>query len=207
MLSGAAGSDGLFGGTGNDTLTGGADRDELRGERGDDTLVSADGGSDQVGCGAGVDGVTNDAVDTVDGDCESVSTAPVAGPTGATGPSGPAGPAGPVGARGPAGATGRRGARGPAARIRVSCRLVGKKKTTIRCTTKSLTAARGSSVRMRLARNGRMVASGKGRVRNGAASVDLKLRRALRSGSYTLTTSVRSSNGQARTIQQKYIIR
>ncbi len=194
--------------SGNDTSTGGADHDELRGERGDDTLVSTDEGGDQVGCGAGADGVTNDAVDTVDGDCETVSAAPAAGPTGATGP---AGPAGATGARGPAGAKGARGARGPrgrAARISVTCRLVGARKNRIRCTTHNLAVPRGSSVRIRLSRNGRLVAAGKGRVRSGgSSSVDLKLGRALRAGTYTLTARVPRANKKAQIIRRRFIVR
>ncbi|MEA2231952.1 MAG: hypothetical protein QOD83_1768 [Solirubrobacteraceae bacterium] len=200
-LYGLGGSDALFGDIGNDTITGGADRDELRGERGDDTLLSNDSGPDQVGCGAGVDSVTNDSVDTVDGDCESVSAAV------AVGPAGPPGPAGTPGPSGPAGATGARGPAGRTAKITVSCKLTGRKKKTIKCTTKSAAAARGASVRLRLSHKGRVVASGSGRLRGGESIVDLRLRRSVQGGRYTLTALVAVRGGKTRTLHQRIDIR
>ena len=77
----------------------------------------------------------------------------------------------------------------------------------IRRTTHNLAAARGSSVRIRLSRNSRLVAAGKARVRGGASSVDLKLGRALRKGAYTLTAQVPQANKKAQIIKQRFIVR
>jgi hypothetical protein len=173
----------------------------LRGERGDDTPLSNDSGPDQVGCGAGVDSVTNDSVDTIDGDCESVSTAA------AVGPAGPPGPAGTPGPNGPAGATGPRGPRGRTAKITVRCRLTGRNKKTIKCTTKSSAAARGASVRLRLSHRGLVLASGSGRLRGGKSVVDLRLRRSVQGGRYTLTALVAVGDGKTRTLHQRIDIR
>jgi Ca2+-binding RTX toxin-like protein len=185
-LSGLGGSDGLFGGVGNDTITGGADRDELRGERGDDTLISADGGGDQVGCGAGADSVTNDAVDTVEGDCETVSTAP------APGPAGPAGPRGP---------------RARSVTIAVSCRLTDTARKHIRCRTRSTSKLTTGTETVRLRRNGRTLASSGGRLRRGFAVVDLRVGRRLRSGSYTITAVIRPSNANTQVRRQRFVLR
>jgi Ca2+-binding RTX toxin-like protein len=191
-LAGLGGGDGLFGGTGNDTITGGAGHDELRGERGDDVFSSNDSTSDQVGCGAGDDSVTNDAIDTIDGDCEAVSADPVAGPAAAPG------------ARGPTGPTGERGR---SARLIVSCRLVGTKKKTLRCSTSSPTSASGTPVRIRLSRKGRLVASGRARLRGGQGVVDLRLRRSLRAGAYRLSARLPTGDGGTETLTQRFMVR
>jgi Ca2+-binding RTX toxin-like protein len=219
VLSGQAGSDAVFGGTGDDAITGGADRDELRGQGGDDTLLSNDSGPDQVGCGAGVDAVTNDAVDTVDGDCETISTPPLAGPAGPAGPTGAPGVTGPAGATGavgatgsagPAGPTGPAGARGPvgsAVGVTVRCKLTGKKKSKVTCTTKSAASARGARVKMRLSRNWRVVASGSVRLRGSTSVVDLRMLRRVHAGSYTLTVVVPTQNGKTQARRQLVVIR
>ncbi|HEV2784828.1 MAG TPA: calcium-binding protein, partial [Solirubrobacteraceae bacterium] len=197
VLSGLAGSDALFGGIGNDTLTGGADPDEMRGERGDDTLLSSDGGTDQVGCGAGADSVTNDAVDTIDGDCESVSVPPAPGPTGPPGPVGPPGPPGPAGPRGPA---------GPSPTITVTCRIAGRKSNKITCTTKSAAAPSGARVRLRLSRYGRTIATGTSRLRSGRGVVSLRLRQPVQAGRYTMIARVPVRTGGTRTVRQQIIV-
>jgi hypothetical protein len=50
-------------------------KDTLEGGGGNDQLGARDGVADAVRCGAGVDTVTADTVDSVSSDCESVSRA------------------------------------------------------------------------------------------------------------------------------------
>jgi myo-inositol-hexaphosphate 3-phosphohydrolase len=66
LLKAAGGADVLNGGLGKDTLEGGG---------GNDQLGARDGVADTVRCGAGVDTVTADTVDSVSSECESVSRA------------------------------------------------------------------------------------------------------------------------------------
>ncbi|HEX9236480.1 MAG TPA: hypothetical protein VF972_09395, partial [Actinomycetota bacterium] len=82
-LDGRDGNDSLFGGPGNDPLKGSAgdDRlvggpggDSLDGGDGNDTLNSRDGVADTDTCGAGLDTVRADSMDTIASDCERVST-------------------------------------------------------------------------------------------------------------------------------------
>jgi len=207
VLSGLAGSDAIFGGPGNDTISGGAESDELRGERGDDTLLSNDSSPDQVGCGAGVDAVTNDAVDTVDGDCERVSTPPVAGPAGSVGPAGAAGAPGSAGPLGPAGTAGLRGPAGPATAITVSCKLTGSRKNKIRCTTKRVAPVHGARIRIRLSRHGRMVASGSRRLHGTSSVIDLQPLRRVHAGSYALTALVPTPTGTTQVLRSRVVIR
>jgi hypothetical protein len=213
VLSGGDDGDALMGGVGDDTLTGDAGNDELRGEVGNDTILSADGARDQVGCGAGTDGVTNDAVDTVDGDCESVSAAPVPGPTGPAGPAGTAtvGPAGPAGAsiqgpQGPAGAAGQRGATGPAPKITVLCKLTGKKKTKITCTAKSAATTKTARIAIRLSRGGRLVAAGSGKLRARTNTIAMRTSRRARAGRYTLAALVTDGSDAKQTIRVRVLV-
>ena len=148
-LAGLAGSDAIFGGIGNDAIAGGAGNDELRGERGDDLIASNDAERDQVGCGAGTDEVLNDAIDTVEGDCETVSTPPARGTDrrdrGDRRPGdrrdrwrrvAPRARSDPPVRRAPPALRAPAVARGPRGRsVTVSCRLVGMRKDRIRCTT------------------------------------------------------------------------
>ena len=120
------------------------------------------------------------------------------GAPGAGGPGGPGGPAGPAGSRG---AT---GPRGPAAGVRVSCRLVRTRSgRRIRCTTRQTASASGT-VRVRLARAGRVVATGRGRVRGGRATITLSGRP--RSGAFTLTAMLPTRSGQHRRASQKVVV-
>jgi uncharacterized delta-60 repeat protein len=125
----------------------------------------------------------------------------VAGPPGAGGPSGPTGAPGAPGESGPAGPAGPQGAAGPrgrdAGRVRVSCRLVGRKRRTIRCTTRQTTARRGT-VAVRVRRNGRLIARGRTTARHGRASVNLTGR--ARPGRYAVTVSVPAPGGKRRTV-------
>ena len=113
----------------------------------------------------------------------------VAGPAGPAGPQGAPGPAvngapGAAGPAGPAGQTGARGADGASIRrVSVTCKLTGKRKTNIRCTTK-LTRTSSATVKLRLAKSGKTVARGSSQARNGKAAVTLK--GTARAGRYTL---------------------
>jgi Ca2+-binding RTX toxin-like protein len=69
-------ADNVRGGPGNDTLTGNGGRDTLRGEDGDDVINAADALPDWVSCGAGIDAVTADLIDTVAEDCEQINIGP-----------------------------------------------------------------------------------------------------------------------------------
>ncbi|MDA0167183.1 hypothetical protein OM076_43385 [Solirubrobacter ginsenosidimutans] len=108
----------------------------------------------------------------------------VAGPAGPAGPKGDAGPQGEPGptvnaspgAAGPQGPAGPKGDPGAAAKkLSVSCKLTGKKKNKVSCTTKQ---AKGK-VSLRLAKAGRTVATGTG-------GAKVALRGKVRAGHYTL---------------------
>jgi uncharacterized delta-60 repeat protein len=105
----------------------------------------------------------------------------VAGPQGPAGSKGDAGPAvnaspGAPGATGPAGPAGAQGKTGAAAKkITVSCKLTGKKKNKVSCTTKQ-------KLTLRLMKAGKTVARGSG-------STKVALRGTVRAGRYTLVAS------------------
>jgi Ca2+-binding RTX toxin-like protein len=75
-LTGSDGANVLIGARGNDTIDGGKGPDYLDGNGGDDTFNSRDGYPDYVDCGEGIDTVTADQFDTLEG-CENVSVATV----------------------------------------------------------------------------------------------------------------------------------
>ena len=118
----------------------------------------------------------------------------VATTTGANGATGPAGARGTTGARGPAGKS--------AASFTVSCKLTGKRKTSISCKTKQKSNGR---VRARLTRNGKLVASGQSRSRNGVASLHLT-GKSVRAGRYTLTVTLPTASGTYRTVRRSLIL-
>ena len=119
----------------------------------------------------------------------------VAGPAGPAGPKGDSGAAGPQGepgatvnaspgAAGPQGPAGPKGDTGPAAKkLSVSCKLTGKKKNKVSCTTKQATA----KVTLRLAKAGKTVARGTG-------GAKVALRGKVRAGRYTLHIASGSTN-------------
>ena len=127
-----------------------------------------------------------------------------AGPAGPGGPAGPTGPAGAAGAAGPAGPKGSKGARGPRGRsVLVSCRLTGKRRNRIRCTTRARTARAGGAVRMHLSRNGTVVARGRAKVRDGVAAATLTAR----AGRYTFVAWVPKKAGGLQVVKQQITIR
>ena len=133
----------------------------------------------------------------------------VAGPAGPAGANGDPGPAGSttvvsaVGAPGPAGPAGPKGPAGKSATAyTVSCKLTGKKKTTIKCTTKLKRTTKGT-VKARLTRSGTVVASAKATSRNGVASLRLKAK----AGKYTLTLTLPTASGTYRTVTQSLTLR
>lgn len=132
----------------------------------------------------------------------------VAGPPGPAGPGGANGAGGAGGATGPAGASGSKGATGPrgraAGKVTVSCKLVGKKRKSIRCTTKQAKDARGS-VSVRVKRNGTVVASGSSRIRSGKASVSLS--GTARAGRYTVAVTAPTAGGKRQSVVAKLAIR
>ncbi len=113
-----------------------------------------------------------------------------AGPPGAPGAAGEQGPSvlgspGTAGPQGPAGPAGKNGTN--ARRISVSCKLTGKRKNKISCTTRQSTAR----VSLRLSKGGKTVA-------RGAGKRTVTLRGTARKGRYTLTVSVGSSTATKR---------
>ena len=126
------------------------------------------------------------------------------GPAGQDGARGPAGQDGAQGPAGPAGPQGRRGPRGPAGRVTVTCRLIGAQRNRVRCSLKLAPATR-ATLRMRLLRRGRAIASGRGTVRNGVAA--LRLTGKARAGRYTLSATLRTSSGAVRTLRRPLLLR
>lgn len=133
------------------------------------------------------------------------STGPTgaAGPSGATGPTGSAGPAGASGPAGPSGATGTPGRAGANGKVElVQCETVtkkvkGKKKTSVRCTTRLVSGpvkftTTPAAVEARLSRDGRVVATGTVRTVRGHVEFASSGSRALPHGRYTLTITRRS---------------
>jgi hypothetical protein len=82
VLGGDEGDDTLRGQAGNDRLDAGVGFDVVEGGDGDDTVRAADGYADKIDCGSGADTVTADQADTPT-NCETVTRAQVAGPSGA----------------------------------------------------------------------------------------------------------------------------
>jgi hypothetical protein len=88
-VDGGPGNDRVVGGFNDDVLTGGPGRDQIIGDLptgdcgplwckypfGNDTIYAQDGEQDTISCGWGTDTVYADAIDTVDGDCETVNRA------------------------------------------------------------------------------------------------------------------------------------
>jgi hemolysin type calcium-binding protein len=76
--------DTVLGGAGDDTIDGGAGADRLDGGLGNDTFIARDGVADAIACGAGMDRVSADLLDTfLDADpaaCEQVERSNPAGP-------------------------------------------------------------------------------------------------------------------------------
>jgi hypothetical protein len=69
-LEGVDGEDVLEGADGDDELTGGPGRDRMAGGPGDDLIKAADGTSDEISCGPGIDRVVKDRSDRLPADCE-----------------------------------------------------------------------------------------------------------------------------------------
>ncbi len=221
VLDGAQGDDDLDGGDGSDDLTGGSGADLLRGGPGADRLAARDGGSDRVRCEAGADVAILDAIDDVNGDCETSDVPATAGPAGPQGPTGPAGPAGPGGSAGTAGqngapgqngAAGQNGAQGPAGPqgaagrdAVVSCKPVKGKgraaKVSVVCSVRAATSATGR-VRALLVRGDHVVARDHGRL--GSRSITLRPHRA--HGRYTVRISV-TVDGRRTTLRQRVQVR
>lgn len=87
VLTGNQLANSLTGGAGDDTITGNAGVDSFNGNDGADIMKSRDGGSDAVNCGADIDSVTGDTIDSIYTDCETsttLTTVITAGPSGPT---------------------------------------------------------------------------------------------------------------------------
>ncbi|HEY6758021.1 MAG TPA: calcium-binding protein [Baekduia sp.] len=103
-IDGGPGNDHVVGGFNDDVLTGGPGRDQIIGDMptgdcgplwckypfGNDTIYAQDGEVDTISCGWGTDTVYADAVDVVDGDCETVNRAGAAPAPGTVAPKPPA---------------------------------------------------------------------------------------------------------------------
>jgi hypothetical protein len=114
---------------------------------------------------------------------------PASALTGTAGPlpQGPAGDPGAAGATGSAGATGATGPAGPAGRdAKVTCRVRRTAKRKVICKVRLVSSSSSSSarVRWRLSRNGRTVAHGSVRARDGRATLRLSSLANLRNGRY-----------------------
>jgi Ca2+-binding RTX toxin-like protein len=75
-IRGGSRDDRLFGERGDDTLDGAGGADLLSGGGGDDVIDAQDAVVDRVVCGPGLDRVSSDAIDRVDGSCEIVNGVP-----------------------------------------------------------------------------------------------------------------------------------
>jgi len=80
QVNGGDGDDRLDGGAGSDVVEAGLGVDVVAGGDGDDDLRARDGLADEVGCGAGVDVVDADTLDTIAADCERVTRTPTPPP-------------------------------------------------------------------------------------------------------------------------------
>ncbi len=217
VLDGAQGDDDLDGGDGSDDLTGGSGADLLRGGAGTDRLAGRDGGSDRIRCQAGTDTAILDAIDDVNGDCESVDVPATVGPSGpagtngtngtngAQGPAGTNGANGKTGAQGPGGPAGAQGPAGPQGAAGrdavVTCKPVKGKgrasKFTVSCTVQL--AGAGARVRAVLMRGGHVLARSTSTTRAGAAK--LKLRHAGR-GRYAVRLTIGSGAAKATVVRR-----
>lgn len=147
-IDSGAGSDAVFGGGAADILTGGTERDELRGDGGADILNSADGGSDQVGCGADIDTVNGEPQDFVEADCEVLNGGAVVGSAlgGAPGNQGPGGAQGPRGPAGTATCVVKKPKKSGKIKVKVTCSLASKaKREQAKLKRQGRTVARGTS--------------------------------------------------------------
>ncbi len=174
-LDGGAGADAIDGGYGDDTITGGPGQDRISADLaggdcgpewcklpyGNDTINVRDGETDTVTCGAGVDRVLADPQDVVGSDCEQVDRSGVAAGTGKPGTGTGSAPAG-AAVRLAAGTP-------PRLRAALSSGLVVK-----------LTGLTGRTIKLQAKDGTRVVASGSGSVRNGAAAVRLRFTSAAR---------------------------
>jgi Ca2+-binding RTX toxin-like protein len=213
-LDGAQGDDDLDGGDGTDDLTGGSGADLLRGGAGADRLAARDGGSDRVRCETGADTAILDAIDDVNGDCESADVPATAGPAGPQGPTGPQGPAGPPGSNGAAGENGQNGGQGPAGPqgpagrdATVSCKPAKAKRTkvSVSCSVRLAASSASGRVRAALVRGGRVLATDRTRV--GAGAIRLRPSGArLAPGRYTVRVSV-TVDGRRTRLRQRVEIR
>ncbi len=205
-IDGGAGDDDIRGGYGNDTITGGPGRDKLLGDRdarcnelacdispgsASDTIDAVDGEADAVSCGPGNDTAKVDAVDTVGTDCETVIRA--------GGPGGPSGGGTGGGTGGGGGGTiddpgtGTPPATAPTLTLRGAKTLRALRAGRLAVDVRNLKP--GATVRLRVLRAGRLVATGNGRAGTGGSTrVTLRLtasgRRALaRSRAATLVVT------------------
>jgi Ca2+-binding RTX toxin-like protein len=195
IIDGGTGNDSLFGDFGADSLTGGPGVDGLDGDAGSDALNSADGGTrDSDGCGSGTDSVTGDTGDVVAGDCETVTGALVGGP------------AGPQGVPGPAGQPAPRGQRGLRTRPgRVVHARVTRRARHLRVRGVSTESGK---VKVTVRKAGRVIGTAQRTVRAGRRfTLTIRVRRAVRSGRYTLTTTLRAADGHAWTATERVRIR
>jgi Ca2+-binding RTX toxin-like protein len=80
-ITGTAGANHIDGGAGDDSIDGGEGGDELLGGAGNDTIAARDGSADAVGCGSGVDVVTDDWRDVAARDCEFTTSTAAPQPT------------------------------------------------------------------------------------------------------------------------------
>jgi Ca2+-binding RTX toxin-like protein len=204
-LDGAQGDDDLDGGDGNDDLTGGSGADLLRGGAGPDRLAARDGGSDRVRCETGADVAILDAIDDVNGDCESIDVPATAGPAGPQGPTGPAGSDGAPGKDGQSGPQGPAGPQGvPGRDASVACKPVKAKgvKVSVSCSVRLAGRSASGRVRAALVRGGRVVATARGRL--GARAIRLRPH-ATSHGRYTVRITV-TVDGRRTRLERRVVI-
>ena len=179
LLRGGAGDDFLNGGEAGDSVDPGPGPDYVISAGGDDTIAARDGEADSISCGEGDDTVSADLDDSVDPDCERVSTsgtAPVFGP--------PAGGASDLVADGgTAGGSGGSTKRSE----RASCML---KRRWISCAVRLRNPATTGRFDVTLKRGPVLFARARGKVVGGTFRVRMRLRGRIPNGSYKLRATV-----------------
>ena len=177
LVRGGAGDDFLNGGGANDSIDPGAGMDYVIAGAGDDTIAARDGAEDAIACGDGDDTVSADPGDSVDEDCERVSTggpAPaLADPTVSGGPSDP----------------------GVIDPTRAEQTLCVPKRRWISCAVRLRDPRVSGRFDATLARGSVNYARGRGRVVAGTFRVRMRTRAPLVSGTYKLRVNVRPTSG------------
>ncbi len=138
------------------------------------------------------------------GDTRTLTTPFTDGPAlhGAPGAAGATGSTGSAGTEGPQGSQGAQGPQGPPGPTpKVSCKLTGKHRRSIRCTVSfPQTAQETGTVLISITRGARVAVLGHGRLRHGAATITMRASRRLGKGPWLITLVVVSARHGTRTL-------